>query len=601
MLKEMKKLVLFPILIAAVAAFAQPKSTKEFRNANTRMGQTLQIIDYFYVDKADFDKISQKGVEAILKELDPHSVFISKDEVAAMNEPLVGNFDGIGVSFQLHSDTIHVVDVISGGPSEKVGLLAGDKIVRVDGENATGDSIKEDWVRKHLRGDKGTKVKVDIIRGNRKEPIAFTITRDKIPINSIDTWFMVSKQTGYVKLNRFAQNSAEELRDALKDLKKQGMKQLILDLRSNGGGYLGTAFEICDEFLSGDKLIVYTEGEKSPRQELRAEVKGSFESGRLVVMVDEYSASASEILSGAVQDWERGVLVGRRTFGKGLVQRPFDLADKSQIRLTTSRYYTPSGRCIQKPYEDGVEEYRNDYYNRLTHGELSNADSVHFPDSLRYTTSGGRTVYGGGGIMPDVFVPIDTSRASDYLINLRSKGLFNTYALTWAEENRETFLKKAPTYEQFSEQYEKMNVLDDFKAFAAKEGVTPSEVKKEWVNQIVLDYLKKEVADSTAEKYQSYEDYAESLTQKDKLVGEIIEKAKAEDEKLERLNRESEKYIASSLKALIARNLYGVKYYYMTVFENDRELQEAISVIEDAKRYDAILKGTANQAKAVDK
>ena len=548
------------------------------------------MIDYFYVDTTDLNRICEKGIEAMLKELDPHSVFIDKDEVAKMNEPLVGNFDGIGVSFQLLDDTIHVVDVISGGPSEKVGVLAGDKIVKVDDMPATGDTIKNDWVFKHLRGKKGTKVSVSVIRGKSKTPIVFEIKRDKIPINSIDTWFMIDKEIGYIRLNRFAQSSNEEMVQAITELQSEGMQSLILDLRGNGGGYLNVAVDICDQFLSGDKLIVYTKGAKSPRQELKAQKKGLFEQGRLVIMVDESSASASEILSGAVQDWDRGVIVGRRTFGKGLVQRPFDMYDGSQIRLTTSRYYTPSGRCIQKPYDAGVEEYQMDYYNRLSHGELLSADSVHFADSLRCFTSGNRLVYGGGGIMPDVFVPIDTMRASDYMINLRSKGLFNSFALNWTEENREQFLKKAPTYDKFSKEYEKMNVLSEFEKYAEQEGVSRNAIKKEWVNIMVSDYLKKEMSDSTARSYESYSDYAESLISDDKMLKEIMQKAKEEDKKNDLINKESDKYIASTIKALIARNLYGVKYYYMTTFENDRELKEAIDVLKDNKKYNSILK-----------
>lgn len=586
----MKKVMLFLLAIQAFSLFAQKNNEDVLKMSNIKATQTLGMIDYFYVDTTDLNKICEKGIEAMLKELDPHSVFIDKEEVAKMNEPLVGNFDGIGVSFQLLDDTIHVVDVISGGPSEKVGVLAGDKIVKVDDMPATGDSIKNDWVFKHLRGKKGTKVSVSVIRGRSKTPIVFEIKRDKIPINSIDTWFMIDKEIGYIRLNRFAQSSNEEMVQAITDLQSEGMQSLILDLRGNGGGYLNVAVDICDQFLSGDKLIVYTKGAKSPRQELKAQKKGLFEQGRLVIMVDESSASASEILSGAVQDWDRGVIVGRRTFGKGLVQRPFDMYDGSQIRLTTSRYYTPSGRCIQKPYNGGVEEYQMDYYNRLSHGELLSADSVHFADSLRCFTSGNRLVYGGGGIMPDVFVPIDTMRASDYMINLRSKGLFNSFALNWVEENREQFLQKAPTYDKFSKEYEKMNVLSEFEKYAEQEGVSRNTIKKEWVNIMVSDYLKKEMADTTASSYESYSDYAESLISDDKMLKEIMQKAKEEDKKNELINKESDKYIASTLKALIARNLYGVKYYYMTTFENDRELKEAIDVLKDNKRYNSILK-----------
>lgn len=586
----MKKVILFLLAIQAFSLFAQKGNEDVLKMSNIKATQTLGMIDYFYVDTTDLNKICEKGIEAMLKELDPHSVFIDKDEVAKMNEPLVGNFDGIGVSFQLLDDTIHVVDVISGGPSEKVGVLAGDKIVKVDDMPATGDTIKNDWVFKHLRGKKGTKVSVSVIRGKSKTPIVFEIKRDKIPINSIDTWFMIDKEIGYIRLNRFAQSSNEEMVQAITELQSEGMQSLILDLRGNVGGYLNVAVDICDQFLSGDKLIVYTKGAKSPRQELKAQKKGLFEQGRLVIMVDESSASASEILSGAVQDWDRGVIVGRRTFGKGLVQRPFDMYDGSQIRLTTSRYYTPSGRCIQKPYDAGVEEYQMDYYNRLSHGELLSADSVHFADSLRCFTSGNRLVYGGGGIMPDVFVPIDTMRASDYMINLRSKGLFNSFALNWTEENREQFLKKAPTYDKFSKEYEKMNVLSEFENYAEQEGVSRNAIKKEWVNIMVSDYLKKEMSDSTARSYESYSDYAESLISDDKMLKEIMQKAKEEDKKNDLINKESDKYIASTIKALIARNLYGVKYYYMTTFENDRELKEAIDVLKDNKKYNSILK-----------
>lgn len=581
----MKRLFLFFFLLINLVAFSQQDS---LRIATNKTGQTLALINYFYVDTASLDIIADKGIEAMLKELDPHSIFINKDEVKKMNEPLEGNFDGIGVSFQFMNDSIHVVEVISGGPAEKVGMLAGDIIIKVDDEVATGDTIKNDWVFKHLRGEKGTKVKVTVKRANRKEPIIFTITRDKIPLHSIDTWFMVDEQIGYVRLSRFAQTSTDEFIQAVKELQKEGMKDLIFDLRSNGGGYLNIAFEIGDHFLSGNKMIVYTEGVKSPKQTYDATRKGLFEEGRLIILVDEYSASASEIVSGAVQDWDRGIILGRRTFGKGLVQRPFTLEDKSQIRLTTSRYYTPSGRCIQKPYDEGVEAYKNDYAQRYKHGEMTNADSIHFADSLKYTTNKGRTVYGGGGIMPDIFIPMDTSRASDYLINLRSKSLFNNFTLNWVEENRENFLKKAPDFSKFSKEYDKLNLLKDFEAYAEKEGVTKNEIKKEWVNQIVMDYLKNEINDSNAANYQSYEEYAKKLTAKENLVKEIIEKAKAEDKKAENLNKESEIYIATTLKALIARNLYGTKYFYMCTSETDDELQKAIEILKNGE-YEKII------------
>lgn len=573
----MKRLFLFYFILINFVAFSQQDTLKM---ATTKTGQTLALIDYFYVDTANLERISEKGIEAMLKELDPHSIFITKDEVKKMNEPLEGNFDGIGVSFQFMNDSIHVVEVISDGPAEKVGMLAGDIIIKVDDDVATGDTIKNDWVFKHLRGEKGTKVKVSVKRAGRKEPIVFTITRDKIPLHSIDTWFMVDEQIGYVRLSRFAQTSTEELLEAIKSLQKEGMKDLIFDLRGNGGGYLNVAWEIADHFLAGNKMIVYTEGIHSKKQAYNTIKRGSFEEGRLIILVDEYSASASEIVSGAVQDWDRGVVIGRRTFGKGLVQRPFTLEDKSQIRLTTSRYYTPSGRCIQKPYDEGVEAYQNDYAQRYKQGEMTNADSIHFADSLKYKTNNGRTVYGGGGIMPDVFIPMDTSRASDYLINLRSKSLFNNYSLNWVEKNREDFLKKAPEFKDFSKEYDKLNLLKDFEAYAEKEGVTKTEVKKEWVNQIVMDYLKSEMSDSNAVSYQSYEEYAKSLTSKEKLVKEIIEKAKIEDKKAESLNKESEIYIATTLKALIARNLYGTKYFYMCTSETDKELKKAIEVLK---------------------
>ena len=411
-------------------------------------------------------------------------------------------------------------------------------------------------------------------------------------MNSIDTWFMVDKEIGYISLRRYAQTSDEEFRKAVEELKKQGMKKLIFDLRSNGGGYLDAAQKIVDEFLTKNKLIVYTQGTKSPRQELRSSKKGVWENGDLVILTDEYTASASEITSGAVQDWDRGVIIGRRTFGKGLVQRPFNMADGSQVRLTIARYYIPSGRCIQKPYNDGVEEYYKDYQKRYAHGETVNKDSISFPDSLKFYTNNKRTVYGGGGVMPDIFVPMDTTRASDYFINLRSKNLFNEFALSYVEANRNDILNKYPTYEAFDSVWQSLHLIDEFTRFAEDNGVKPEIIKTDWVNRIVTDYLK-ELQKDTAKinSYTLYEDYAKELLNDKNMNNEILSKARQEDVKQKEYIASSQKFIEANLKGNIARHLYGIKYYYKAVQQNDDTMQQAISLLKNEKRYKAILKG----------
>ncbi|MDR0971297.1 MAG: PDZ domain-containing protein [Bacteroidales bacterium] len=586
----MKQLIFTLILLIGFNSYSQNVQRGDVLSTDSKMAYLLSMIRYYYVEKTDMPKIVEKGIVNMLKELDPHSVYISKEDVEKMNEPLVGNFDGVGISFQIMKDTICVVEVIRGGPSEKVGILPGDKIIKVDNDFATGDSIKTDWVFKHLRGEKGTKVKLLVKRNSRKEPILFDVVRDKIPITSVDTWFMLDEDLGYIRLDRFAQNSLKEVDDAIRELKKQGMKNLIFDLRGNGGGYLDVAFKICDDFLDGDKLLVYTEGVASPRYDFKAERRGMFEKGKLVVLIDEGSASASEIVSGAIQDWDRGVIVGRRSFGKGLVQRQFNLPDNSQVRLTTSRYYTPSGRCIQKPWNDGLEAYYNDYIKRYQHKELITPDSITFPDSLKYFTANKRIVYGGGGIMPDVFVPIDTTRASDYLINLRSKGIFNDFSMQWVNDNRTEILKKYPTYKDFDAIYSSLDLMKQFSQYAKKEGVTHNTIKKEWVNQMIVNFLNKQTNDSLSKEYTSYEKYAQDILSDKELKKEIDEKAKKEDEKIEELQKKSDSYIEITLKAMIARNLYGINYYYQAIKQMDDGLQKAISVIKDDKLYNKILK-----------
>ena len=583
----MKKTLIFTFFVLfGISLFAQ---NKNIDRDTKKMLRLMYMINNYYVDTTNMPKLTEAAIEGMLKELDPHSTYIPKKEVQKMNEPLQGNIIGIGVTFQLLNDTIHVMDVVADGPAEKVGMFPGDKIVKVNDSAATGDSIDNEWVMSRLRGKKGSMVKVEVARIG-KDNIVFDIKRDNIPLNSIDTWFMIDKEVGYIALRRFAQKSDEELQNAIKDLKSQGMKKLIFDLRSNGGGYLETAFKICEEFLSEEKMVVYTEGEKQPRQEWKTTSrKGEFEKGNLVILTDEYTASASEITSGAVQDWDRGVIVGRRTFGKGLVQRPFNLDDGSQVRLTIARYYIPSGRCIQKPYDNGVDDYRQDYQKRYSHGEMIYADSISFPDSLKYHTNNNRVVYGGGGIMPDIFVPMDTTRASDYYINLRSKNLFNEYSINYAEANREELLKKYPTYEDFNKAWDELDLMQEFQHYADEKGVKPDAIKTDWVNNMVRDYLKENTKDSTT-TYNSYVDYAKEILEGDKMLKEILSKAEQEDIKQQEYIKNSNLYIESNLKGFIARNLYGTKYYYKAVQQNDETLQTALKIIKDDKQYNKILK-----------
>lgn len=583
----MKKNLLYVLFILmGVSVFAQNRNIEK---DTKKMLQLMYMINGYYVDTTNMYNLTEKAIETMLKELDPHSIYIPKKEVQKMNEPLQGNIIGIGVTFQILNDTIHVMDVVADGPAEKLGMFPGDRIVKVNDSAATGDSIDNEWVTSHLKGKKGTMVKVEVERLG-KGNIVFDIKRDNIPLNSIDTWFMLDKEVGYIALRRFAMQSVEELRTAVEDLKKQGMKKLIFDLRSNGGGYLETAFNICEEFLEEEKMVVYTKGEKQTRQEWKTSSrKGVFEKGNLVILTDEYSASASEITSGAIQDWDRGVIVGRRTFGKGLVQRPFDLEDGSQVRLTIARYYIPSGRCIQKPYDNGVDDYKQDYQKRYTHGEMIYADSISFPDSLKYYTNNNRVVYGGGGIMPDIFIPMDTSRASDYYINLRSKNLFNEFSINYTESNREELLKKYPDYDSFDKAWESLNLMKEFQDYASEKGVEPDVIKTDWVNNMVRDYLKEAQKDST-KTYSSYVDYANNILQGDKMLKEILDKAKQEDIKQQDYIQRSNKYIEANLKGFIARNLYGNKYYYKAVQQNDETLQAAFKLIKDDKQYNKILK-----------
>ncbi len=466
-------LIILTFIFSSLSLSAQ---NTEVQSAVKKIGRGISLIDYYYVDDVDANDLVEKAFREMLEELDPHSVYMDAEETKEANEPLQGKFEGIGIQFQLFKDTILVVSPITGGPSEKLGILAGDKIITIDGEEAYGEHINNEWVRKHLRGDKGTQVTVEIYRKGQKNLLEYTITRDKIPIHSVDASYMATPSTGYIKINRFSRTTMSEYAEAMGKLQASGMKNLILDLRNNTGGYLDVAISLADEFLKQGELVVYTEGRRNPRRDAHATGAGRFEKGKLIVLINEGSASASEIVSGAVQDWDRGLIIGRRSFGKGLVQRPFWLPDSSQIRLTIARYYTPTGRCIQKPYDDGSEAYFKDLATRMQHGEMMHADSISFPDSLRYTTPAGRTVYGGGGIMPDLFVPYDSTKYSDYYTHLWRKGVQNSFVTNLLNAKRQEYEASYPTFEHFEKTFVlDEELLEDFVQYAEKEGVERDE------------------------------------------------------------------------------------------------------------------------------
>lgn len=465
----MKKLVISFICLLSVNLQAQNYGTA----ASRKLHMAEFAINNLYVDNVNEDKLVEDAIVKMLSTLDPHSTYSNANEVKKLNEPLQGNFEGIGVQFNMAEDTLLVIQPVSGGPSEKIGILAGDRIIAVNDTAIAGVKMSTDEVMRRLKGPKGTTVNLKILRRGVKDLLYFTVKRDRIPLYSLDAHYMIQDKIGYVRINRFASTTADEFANALKDLKLKGMKDLILDLQDNGGGYLNAAIDLANEFLGEKDLIVYTEGLHAPRSEFFAKGTGKFQKGRLVVLVNEYSASASEILSGAIQDWDRGLIVGRRSFGKGLVQRPIDLPDGSMIRLTVARYYTPAGRCIQKPYES-IEKYNMDLISRYNKGEMMNSDSIHFPDSLKCKTKkSGRVVYGGGGIMPDYFVPIDTTLYTDYHRNLVAKGVVLKVTIKYVENHRKELLN---TYKSFND-YNKgfvigSDIMDDLIAMGTEAKVT---------------------------------------------------------------------------------------------------------------------------------
>ncbi|MBQ1816140.1 MAG: S41 family peptidase [Bacteroidaceae bacterium] len=430
-----------------------------------------------YIDTLDENKLTDAAIKGMLSELDPHTTYTTAEETKKLNEPLNSNFEGIGVQFNILRDTLVVIQTIPKGPSEKVGILPGDRIVSVNDSAIAGVKMPRDQIMKRLRGPKGTVVNLGVVRRNVPEVLQFKVVRDKIPLHSVDAAYMIRPKVGFIRISSFAVNTKLELIEALNKLTKQGMKSLILDLQENGGGYLEAAVGVASQFLEKDALLVYTDGRSVGHQDYKAETGGKFLKGDIVVLVDEYTASAAEIVSGAIQDHDRGYIVGRRTFGKGLVQRPIPLLDGSLIRVTVSHYYTPSGRCIQKPYEKGKsKEYQQDVLNRFKDGELMHRDSIHFADSLKYKTlKKGRTVYGGGGIMPDYFIPLDTLKYSKYYRNLSLKNCILESYMTYQDAHRKELKEKYADFEQFKKEYDvPMEIVDSIFSAGKRLNVTPA-------------------------------------------------------------------------------------------------------------------------------
>lgn len=439
--------------------------------SSNKLNALLRIIDDQYVDTVNISDLVEEAMPQILSELDPHSSYIPAKDLEAVTADLKGSFSGIGIQFTIQNDTIHVNNVIQGGPSEKVGLMAGDRIVEVDDSAFVGKIVTNEGAMKRLKGEKGSKVKLGVYRPGEKELLHFTVVRGNIPVKSIDAAYMINEKVGYVKVNKFGETTYPELLIALAKLSQKNCEGLIIDLRGNTGGYMAAAIQMVNEFLPNNRLIVYTQGRKSPRQDYNSNGTGSNQKMPLVVLVDEGSASASEIFAGAIQDNDRGTIVGRRSFGKGLVQQPIEFSDGSAIRLTIARYYTPSGRCIQKPYEKGKEsEYELDLLTRYEHGEFFSADSIKQNETEVYRTRLGRPVYGGGGIMPDIFVPQDTTGMTSYFRMAANRGLIIRYTFEYTDQNRST-LQKYDTTEKMEEYLKKQNLLNNFAAWAEKKGL----------------------------------------------------------------------------------------------------------------------------------
>jgi len=486
---KFRNITIYLPLIIALSVIAGLLAGRYYGSANSenkfiiipkanKLDNVLNYVENEYVDEISKSEIIERAIPKILEDLDPHSQYIPAQELQRVNEPLEGNFSGIGIQFNMLNDTLVVIQTFPNGPSEKAGIQAGDRIIKVDGNLVAGRSVPSDSIVNRLRGPRGTSVSVDVSRRSVNELLSFDILRDNIPLYSVDVAYMLKDNIGYVKLNKFSATTEQEFTGAINKLRAEGMKKLVLDLRENGGGFMNAAIFIADQFLNGNEMIVYTQGKARDRQEFLSKPGGLCTDLEIAIMIDEGSASASEILAGAIQDNDRGIIIGRRSFGKGLVQEQIPLSDGSAIRLTIARYYTPTGRSIQRPYNHNLEEYYGDLNSRFLNGALEIADSNKFDDSLKYTTNGGKTVYGGGGIMPDIFVPIDTTGVSDYFFDVRNKGLIYKFSLKYADENRQS-LSSLKSPDDFEKMLEKQDVLRKFISFASSEGVkeVPADIR----------------------------------------------------------------------------------------------------------------------------
>ncbi|MVT11559.1 PDZ domain-containing protein [Chitinophaga sp. ysch24] len=487
------------------------------RGARAPLQEVMDLLKFKYVDTLQVADLQQEAIEGLLSHLDPHSVYIPPSHLQEVNEDLEGRFQGIGVEFNIIADTVNVISVVAGGPSETAGVQSGDKIIKVNDTLVAGNGISAEKIRKLLRGPKNSKVQVTMLRKQKMLPIQ--IIRGDIPLYSIDASYMATPQIGYIKISKFAGTTYQEFMDAIRKLEKAGMTKLVVDLRQNPGGYLDAATRIADELLDDNKLILYTKGQSYPRTDYKCEKPGLFEKGELAILTDEGSASASEILAGAVQDWDRGTIIGRRTFGKGLVQEQFDLSNGGALRLTIARYYIPSGRSIQKSYANGREAYDEDILNRFNHGEFVSKDSIHPLDTVPYKTAGGRIVYGGGGITPDIFIPFDTSRFSNILTGMYSRNTFSNFAYQYYNSHREDFSRyKDPT--QFTNQFQVSNELyNSYKSFAAKDSIRGIENIKPRDEAEIKSRIKALLA----RQIWSYAGFYQSLNKDDEMMRKAIE------------------------------------------------------------------------------